>query len=106
MFGAVRPDGHVVIEIPERERAVEALITSEQLGPTAVTRSFDNVRSVITERFDTPAGVFDLAYRVFGRDELITLVEQAGFRIEEVTDTALSPPPPTFMTLYAHRPSA
>lgn len=106
LFAAVRPDGHIVVEVPERERAVAALVESEELGPTVVTRSFDAEQSVLTERFETPHGRFDLAYRLFGRSELTELVEGAGFRIEEINDSALSPPPDTFMTLYAYRPSS
>lgn len=103
-FGAVRPDGHIVIEVPDRDRAVAALVESEELGPTTVTRSFDADHSVIHEHFDSPAGQFHLAYRVFDRAELVAEVERAGFVIEEVIEQALVPPPPTFMTLFAHRP--
>lgn len=105
MHSAIRPDGHVVIEVPERDRAVDALVEQEQLGPTTVTRTFDPDRSVIAERFTSPDGAFDLAYRVFSADELSDAVTAAGFRIEEIRHNALVPPPPTFMTLFAHRPA-
>lgn len=102
-YAAVRPDGHIVVEVPERDRAVAALVEHEELGPTTVTRSFDAERSVMREQFATPNGHFDLAYRLFSQDELVAAVEAAGFVIEEVTDEGLMPPPPNFMTLFAYR---
>ena len=107
---ALHPGGWLVIEVPERARAVEALIEHEVLGPagaaTTVTRFFDTTQSVIVERFATPRDeTFQLAYRVFGHDELLALIVESGFEIVRVLDDALTPPPLTFMTVFARRPA-
>jgi SAM-dependent methyltransferase len=102
---SLRPGATLIIEIPERERALEALVVEEQLGPTGVTRRFDAATSHLHERFETPTGRFDLAYRLFGRDELAELVESVGFLVRELRPTALVAPPHTFMTLVAECPT-
>lgn len=90
-----------VLEVPERDRAIAALVEHEYLGPTEVTRSFDPQSAVLTERFVTPTGTYDLAYELFSRDELTELLETSGLRIVTTYDEALRPPPDTFMTLVA-----
>ena len=105
---ALRPGGWLVVEVPERDRAVAALVAREMLGPpgsaTEVTRRFDDDQSAIVERFATAAGsTFELAYRVFGREELLTLLGDRGFEVAQVLDRALVPPPPTFVTVFARR---
>jgi len=102
---SLRPGATLIIEIPERERALEALVGEEQLGPTAVTRWFDSATSHLHERFDTPSGRFDLAYQLFGRDELVELVESVGLLVRELRPQALVAPPDTFMTLVAKCPT-
>ncbi len=98
---SLRGSGSLVIEVPELDRARNAMVAHEQLGPSTVTRSFDETTSQMHERFVTPAGEFNLAYRLFSRDELLGLVETAGFEIQEFNSQALVPPPETFMTVVA-----
>lgn len=105
MFNALRPGGHAVIEVPDRQRVAAALVADETLGSTHVVRSFDEQASVMSERFVLDDGTtFDLLYRVFGRDELRAMLHDAGFVVADVVEQALVPPPPTFMTFYARRP--
>lgn len=103
-FEALRPGGFLVLELPERDRAVAVLVAEEQLGPTAVTRSFDAATSTLHERFEAPAGSFDLTYQLFDRKSLQEMLVATGFEAVTVIDEALVPPPPTFMTLVARRP--
>lgn len=98
---ASRPGATFVVELPERSRALDMLVTAESLGPTDVTRRFDESTGVVHERFAGPAGTFDLSYRLYAADEVTTMLSKAGFDHIEVMPTALVPPPPTFMTLYA-----
>lgn len=110
MCQAVRPGGHIVIEVPERARAVDLLVEAESLGPpdaaTRVTRRFDESTATMHERFDTPDGAsFDLAYRLFTTAELVDLCTRAGLVDIVTVDRALVPPPPTFVTLYASCPN-
>jgi len=102
---ALRPGAQLVVEVPERDRAAETLVTSEQLGPAKVTRSFDGRLGVVRERFELDDGVtYQLAYRVFSKTELVDLLHDAGFVIEEAQDTGLVEPPTTFMTIVARHP--
>lgn len=110
LVGATRPGGQIVIEVPERDRAVDMLVESESLGApenqTAVSRRFDATTSVLHERFETSAGdTFDLAYQLFTKAELVDICEQAGLVDIVTVDRALVPPPPTFVTLYASCPN-
>ncbi len=101
--GAVKPGGVLVLEVPERARAVALLVETEQLGATTVTRSIEyrDATTILHEHFETPNKAFDLGYQLFSSDELATLVERAGFTVMSLRDSALVPPPPTFMTLLA-----
>lgn len=98
---SLRPGGTLVIEVPEKERAIDGLVSTEQLGPTAVTRSFEPATSVLTERFVTPADTFELAYVLFSKAELVAALERAGFEISATYDEAVQAPPNTFVTLVA-----
>lgn len=98
---ACRPGATLVVELPERLRALETLVASEALGPTQATRRFDETTSVLHERFDTPSDTFDLSYRLYSSDEVQSMLTNAGFTQIELVPTALMPPPPTFMTFYA-----
>lgn len=101
---SLRPGGMLVVEVPERTRTVDAFVVREQLGPTQVTRWFDDATSQMHERFVTPTRQFELAFRVFDADELATLMENAGFVVRERVGHALVSPPDTFMTLVAECP--
>ncbi len=98
---SLRSGGTLVVEVPERDRAVANLIKNEQLGPTSVTRSFDAASGVLSERFETLTGNYDLAYQVLSKDELVTALKVAGFTDVAIYDEAVNPPPNTFMTMVA-----
>jgi len=101
---ALRPGGRMVIELPDRERAIEALVEHEQLGSTQVIRRFDTRSSIVTERFTVDTGaVYVLRYRLFDTTELADLVHDAGFEIENVLHHGLVRPPPTMTTMVARR---
>lgn len=101
----VKPGGWLVVEVPDRQRTIDGLVTSEQLGPTAVSRRFDDDTGVLHERFENPTSTFDLAYELFSANELKDLLETAGFAPTQVVPAALVPPPPTFMTVVGRRQS-
>ena len=98
---SIRSGGTLVVEVPERDRALAGLVEHEQLGPTSVTRSFNETTSVLSEQFDTPNGLYDLAYVLLSEDELVSALTRAGFAVAEVYSEAVSPPPATFMTIVA-----
>lgn len=101
---SLRPGGTFVVELFDKERAVPALIETEQLGPTKVIRSFDKRESTITERFRTQSGdIYRLIYRVFEKTELADLLYDAGFEVKQVLDRSLVEPPSTLMTFVAER---
>lgn len=85
--GALRPGAGLIIEVPQRDIAVDLLVPEETFGAganrTEVTRSFDSDTGRVAERFVvTTDGVdktFDLAYRLFDRDEMGALLADAGF---------------------------
>lgn len=113
MVRAVRPGGSIIVEVPERERALDLLVADETLpGPgegTHVTRRFDDATGILHERFEQRGSgqgeTFDLAYRLFRRAELIEMFADAGFEDIGIIDSALVPPPPTFVTVVATCPS-
>ncbi len=100
----LKPGGSLVLELPDRDRAVALLVAEEQLGPTFVTRRYDQTNQVLHERFETPDGDFDLAYELFSPDELREMIADVGLEEAAFADQALVPPPLTFMTFVARRP--
>ena len=101
---ALRPGGQLVLEVPDRDRAVPALVAAEQIGYGKVSRSFDKRESTITERFTTQSGdVYRQTYRVFDRTELVDLLHDAGFSVQQVIERGLVEPPATMMTVVAER---
>jgi len=103
---ALKPGGKLVLELPDKDRAVSALVETEHLGATKVLRSFDQRESTITERFSLFAGdTYQLIYRVFDRTELVDLLHDAGFEVQQVLDRGLVEPPTTMMTVVAERPA-
>lgn len=84
---SLRPGARLVVEVPQREATVTALVGSEVFGGgddrTEITRSFDPDTGCITESFSvTTAGTehrFDLRYRLFSSAELAALLAAAGF---------------------------
>lgn len=110
-FTSLTPGGRLVVEVPERARAIAALLPEEHLGPegnkTRVTRYFDPDTNVVHERFEPESTdrTFDLSFRLFSRSELEAEIAAAGFVDLEVIDRALVPPPPTFITVLATCPT-
>lgn len=84
---AIRPGGHLVVEVPVRDPAVLALIEDETFGAgdnrTEVSRRFDDQTKRVIERFtvyqDGQPTEFDLAYHLFSPDELVELLNSSGF---------------------------
>ncbi|MGH1492908.1 MAG: class I SAM-dependent methyltransferase [Acidimicrobiales bacterium] len=85
--GSLRPGARFVLELPQRDAAVAALVSSEGFGDgenrTDISRQFDPESSRVIERFEVVAGGvsrrFDLAYRLFSATELVTHLQHAGF---------------------------
>ena len=108
---ALTPGGRLVVEVPERSRALEALVPEELLGPegnkTRVTRRFVPDTNLMHERFEPESAnqTFDLSFRLFSRSELEAEIAAAGFVDLDVIDSALVPPPPTFVTVFATCPT-
>lgn len=100
---SLRSGGTLVIELPEKARLRDTLVTSEQLGATTVTRRFDDATSQVHESFMTATHTFDLAYRAYGRQELFDLLAGFDVTVVETLDEALVSPPNTFMTVFAKR---
>ena len=103
---ALRPGRKLVIEVPDRDRALDVLVDSERLGSTAVTRRFDTRTSIMTERFELDTGaIYVLQYRLFDTTELVDLVHDAGLDVQHVLHHGLVQPPQTMTTLVAERPA-
>lgn len=101
---SLRDDGHLVLEVPDRDRYLAAMVEQEQLGSTKVSRRFDEASAVVHEVFELVDGAtYELAYRIFDRSEIVELVEACGFEIVETFDVALVEPPETFSTIVAKR---
>ena len=79
------------VEVPQREAAVRQLKSTERFGRgqyhTKVSRRFDPAKNVVSERFDVISPqkkqTFDLEYRLYNHDELLALLNQAGFAPRE-----------------------
>ncbi len=100
------PGAALVIEVPDRSRAVAALVANEHLGEAEVFRSFDAASGTLRERFvvSGPDPVeYQLAYQLFSEGELRALVVAAGFGVEAVIGSGLVEPPLTNMTIVARR---
>ncbi len=99
----LKPGGFLVLEVPEKARAVSMLVADEQLGPTKVTRTYDETDDLLHERFETPQNTYNLAYQLFTTDSLQSLLEDASLAVETMVESALVPPPPTFVTIVGTR---
>ena len=92
MLHAIRPSGHFMVEVPQREVAVRQLRESEQFDHgqhfTRVTRSFDASENIVTEIFSlvAPEGerTYRLQYRLFNRAELVDRMTQTGFEVSAI----------------------
>ena len=101
---SLRPGGLLVVEVPEKERALDGFVESETVRAGHVQRSFDVDRSVVHERFETDHGEFELAYQLLSKAELLAAIERAGLFIADVFDEAVQTPPNTFVTVVARAP--
>lgn len=83
----LKPGAGFLIEVPQRDAAVAALIAEDRFGAddnrTEITRRFEPETSRVVERFevvtDGVARRFDLSYRLFEAEELADLLNAAGF---------------------------
>jgi SAM-dependent methyltransferase len=101
---ALRPGGQLVVEVPDRDRAVPALVAAEQIDDGKITRSFDKRESTITERFTASSGdLYRQTYRVFDRTELVDLLHDAGFSVQQVIERGLVEHSASMMTVVAER---
>lgn len=89
VHAALNPGGQFLVEVPQRDTAVRQLKLSETYGGgqsyTAVTRHFDPATQILSEQFRlvSPGNSrsYYLQVRLYDRQELFTLLEQAGFSI-------------------------
>jgi 2-polyprenyl-3-methyl-5-hydroxy-6-metoxy-1,4-benzoquinol methylase len=92
VFAALKPGGHFVVEVPQRETATRELIPTEDIGGgdsnTHIVRKFNPADNTLSEIFtrQTPEGKQDflLRYRLFSQAELATQLEEIGFIIQAV----------------------
>lgn len=83
----VIPSGIAVFEVPNKEKAVAELVTSDHFetpnGSTTIARSYDRANSRINEEFivvtNGHKADFQLSYRVFDSEELTTVLTAGGF---------------------------
>lgn len=81
----LHPGAGIVIEVPQRQPAIDALVTNDRFEvgskTTVIERSYTEATRRVNERFvvtDDRERVFDLSYRLFDRDELAELLDAAG----------------------------
>lgn len=100
MLGSVRPalkpGGRLVVEVPQRGPAVDALVERDVFehrdGKTEISRRFDADTSRVIEQFlihdgSGPPRRFDLEYRLFSAEELHDLLLDAGFASIDLADS-------------------
>jgi SAM-dependent methyltransferase len=112
---ALRPAGFLILEILQRDWAVNNLKPGERFGKgknyTQVVRSYDPDHNIVTEKFTlvSPAEerLYVLQYHLFSRSEIILLLEGAGFAgltfYDGYTANHLEPNSPT-MVIRAQKP--
>lgn len=85
LFETLKPDGRLVVEVPQRETAVAALRPEDHFGDTQIERSYDPESRRVTERFvvqdGTQARRFLLQYRLYSAVELVEILTAVGFQI-------------------------
>ena len=87
VFAALKPGGHFVVEVPQRETAVRQLKGKENFGEgdhmTFVSRDYDAKTGIVSERFRVvdkdEERTYLLKYKLFDRPELEALLARAGF---------------------------
>lgn len=89
VYDVLRPGGHFLLEVPQREPAVAALKTHDRFGSdthyTDIVRQFHAATRCVTEQFTlvSPEATqhFLLRYRLYSFMELRQLLETADFAI-------------------------
>ncbi len=89
VYTSLKDGGYFVVEVPQRETAVAQLKPSDQFGAgeryTAVTRQYDAAKQMVTETFNLVSPektqTYLLQYRLLSREELVRLLENAGFLV-------------------------
>ena len=87
VFAALKPGGHFVVEVPQRETAVRQLKTQEKFGQgdhmTFVSREYNVKTQIVSEKFrvvnKNEEHTYLLKYNLFDRPELEALLARAGF---------------------------
>jgi len=90
VYDALKPGGQFVIELPQRETAVRQLRPSDKFDTdvrsTSVTRHYEAGSHIISEifRIVEPERAFTylLRYKLYDKDELLALLEKAGFIVQ------------------------
>lgn len=111
VYDALRSGGRFVVEVPQREPAVQALKTAEKLGEgeryTAVARQFHPASNTVSETFRVVSPqttrTYLLRYRLFNEEELTALLTRAGFTIAKIyggySTDPLTPQSPTILVI-------
>lgn len=92
VFDLLNKDGYFVVEIPHPEWVKTNLVYEEyipfQKGTMYIERSFSESDNTITEIFTrvtrAERRAYLLKYRLFSREELVTMLETCGFLIKAV----------------------
>ena len=87
VFAALKPGGHFVVEVPQRQTAVRQLKLKENFGEgdhmTFISRDYDVNTQIVSEKFrvvnDIEERTYLLKYKLFDRTELETHLSKAGF---------------------------
>ncbi len=111
VYAALRPGGFFVVEVPRRDPTVKNLKPTDRFeGPeryTDVARRYHAEDSSVTEVFDVVSPQetrrFVLRYRLYSREELVALLQEAGFTVlaayGDYEGTPLSPESPTMLVI-------
>ena len=86
-FRALESGGHLIVELQQPDWVEAHIKTEERLGSgesyVDVKRNYDKSQNLVTEIFTriSPKGqqVYMLRYRLFNQDEVLQLLERAGF---------------------------
>jgi len=89
-YASIKPKGQFVVEVPQRDAAVDQLKSSDRFGDgeqyTAVSRRYDPQKQTVTEIFRLVSPeenqTFTLRYRLYSQAALFAMFEQAGFVIQ------------------------
>lgn len=91
VYQILRPGGYFAVEIPNREWVRHNLKTNERFGNeshyTQIARHYEPEEHIVEEVFNVVSPeneqIFLLRYRVYNQDELLKLLNKAGFQVFE-----------------------